>query len=192
MRPTTSSRIVPTSGSRAETPQPTISVRSVSIRLGRVEKEAFAVRNASNQLQSFHTDFAYDLVGRTTEIRYPAKHYGIFGWLDSIVRFEYDGKFIEQVCELGWGSQCDSADVNFVSSTDFDSLGRLSSLTLPMGSRSFEYMSDTHRLAKDEFISSAYQYTRNYVSYDEVGNPHICHRLGVLKPGTRHERSLRL
>ncbi|HIK85696.1 MAG TPA: hypothetical protein EYG08_11340 [Myxococcales bacterium] len=138
--------------------------------LGRVEKEALAIRNASNRLQSFHTDFTYDLLGRTTEIHYPAKHFGIFGWLDSVVRFEYDGKFLEQVCELGWGSRCDSADVNFVSSADFDALGRLSSLTLPTGTRSFEYTTDTHRLAKDEFISSAYQYTRNYLTYDEVGN----------------------
>jgi RHS repeat-associated protein len=138
--------------------------------LGRVEKEELAIRNASNRLQSFHTDYAYDLLGRPIEVHYPAKHFGIFGWLDSIIRFEYEGKFLQRVCEPGWGSDCASADMEFVSSTEFDSLGRLSSLTFPMGTRSFEYTTDTHRLAQDEFISPAYQYTRNYVSYDGVGN----------------------
>ena len=138
--------------------------------LGRVQSERLAVRNASNRLQSFHTDFTYDLAGRVIEILYPAKHFDIFGWRDTVVRYEYDGEFIEQICDLGWGSDCDTATVSYVESVDFDSLGRLSSMTSPAGTRTFEYATDTHRLAKDEFISPAYQYSRNYDAYDGVGN----------------------
>ena len=121
-------------------------------------------------MQSFHTDYTYDLAGRVTEILYPARHYDVYGWQDSAIRYEYDGEFLEQVCDLGGGSDCDSAGLNFVTSTAFDSLGRLSSITSPAGVRNFEYALDTHRLSKDEYTSSSYQYTRDYTDYDGVGN----------------------
>ncbi len=138
--------------------------------LGRVQKEQMAVRGGGNRVWNFHTDYTYDLLGRVREILYPARHFDIYGWRDSVVRYEYDGEFLEQVCDLGSGDDCDSATLKYVTSTDFDSLGRLSAITSPAGTRRFEYTTDTHRLAKDEFSSPAYQYTRDYVDYDGVGN----------------------
>ena len=138
--------------------------------LGRVQKEFIRVQNSSGVYESFYTDYAYDLVGRVTEVVHPAKHYDTGSWQNSIVRYEYDRGFLEQICDLGSAVDCDSATTKYVSSVEFDGLGRQESISFPGGTRTFEYTLDTHRLSKDEFVSPAYEYTRNYASYDGIGN----------------------
>jgi RHS repeat-associated protein len=129
-----------------------------------------AVRNASGSLQSFYTDYTYDLFGRVTEILHPAKHHDSGSWKNTVIRYEYDRGYLTQVCDLGDAANCDSAISKIVSAVGVDSLGRRESITFPGGVRSLAYKSDTHRLSQDDFISSTYQYTRNYESYDGVGN----------------------
>jgi len=138
--------------------------------LGRIRKEQMAVRNASHSLQNFYTDYVYDLLGRITEIVYPAKHYDSGSWKNTIVRYEYDRGYLTRVCDLGDAATCGSAITKLVSAVGFDSLGRRESVTIPGGMRLFAYAPDTHRLTRHEFISSQYQYTRSYDSCDGLGN----------------------
>jgi RHS repeat-associated protein len=138
--------------------------------LGRIQREQMAIRNASGSLQSFYTDYAYDLLGRVTEILHPAKHYDSGSWKNTTIRYEYDRGYLTQVCDLGDAAHCDSAKAKIVSAVGVDSLGRRESITFPGGVRSLAYTPDTHRLARDDFSSPTYRYTRHYESYDGVGN----------------------
>jgi len=138
--------------------------------LGRVQQEEMAVRNAFGLLQNFLTSYRYDLIGRITEVVHPAMHYKAGKWTDTIVRYEYDRGYLNQICDLGEAESCDSAATKYVDLTVFDTLGRPTSFTFPGGVRSFEYTSDTHRISKDEFTAPSYQYTRSYTDYDGVGN----------------------
>jgi RHS repeat-associated protein len=138
--------------------------------LGRVRREQLAVRNAYGFFQSFYTDTEYDLLGRVTQVIHPAKHYEAGDWVDTIVRYEYDRGFLQQICELGEAPDCDSASTKYVSSATYDSLGRPSTLTLPGGVRTLEYDPATQRLARHAFTSSSYQYERSYVAFDGIGN----------------------
>ncbi|HEB88932.1 MAG TPA: hypothetical protein ENI85_05115 [Deltaproteobacteria bacterium] len=138
--------------------------------LGRVARERMAVRNASGLLQEFHTDYSYDLLGRITRILHPAKHYSVFGWEDTAVRYEYVRGFLDQVCEPGSASDCDSAEKRYVSAVGFDDLGQPISISHPGGVRSFEYDPATLRLVRDGFSSATYQYSKSYDERDGLGN----------------------
>jgi RHS repeat-associated protein len=140
--------------------------------LGRVQQEIIRVQNRSDPHEFFYTNYAYDLVGRVTEVVHPAKHYDASSgsWQNSIVRYEYDRGFLDQICDLGSAADCDSATTEYVNSVEFDGLGRQESISFPGGTRTFQYTLDTHRLSKDEVVSPTYEYTRNYTSYDGIGN----------------------
>ena len=140
--------------------------------LGRVRQENMAVRNAAGSLVHFYTDYTYDLLGRVTEVVHPAKHYdpGTGSWQNTTVRYEYDGPFLDKVCDLGSAANCDTATTEYVSAVGFDSLGRREALVFPGGTRTFDYNAE-HRLEQDHFQSiGAYAYTRNYAGYDGIGN----------------------
>jgi RHS repeat-associated protein len=140
--------------------------------LGRVQQESLAVRSSRGALSDFYTDYTYDLLGRVTEVVHPAKHYdeASGSWLNTIVRYEYDGAFLRKICDLGNAPSCDTATTEYVSSVGFDDLGRRTSLVFPGGTRTFSYNPE-HRLTQDSFSSAgSYAYTRNYTEYDGIGN----------------------
>jgi hypothetical protein len=61
-------------------------------------------------------DFEYDVAGRLVEVVYPES---------TTVRYEYEGAYLERVCELGTAQDCsDSGAVAYVSDVTYDALGR--------------------------------------------------------------------
>jgi len=151
-------------------------------RLGRVEEEQLVVNDARGFVyDAFYTAYSYDLTGRVTEVLHPARHAEDGDWVDTRVRYEYDGPFLSKICDLGTSSSCAEATTEFVSDIGFDALGRRTSLTTPSGIRTFTYYEPDqggpdlhlHALKTDSFMASgsgAYAYSRNYDAYDGTGN----------------------
>ena len=115
---------------------------------------------------SLLTDFAYDDLGRVTQIVYPDD--------ETVVNYEYLGDYLDRVCEVGDpGKDCDDPNATFyVSSVEYDGLGRRTKVEMPPGDRTYAYSASTARLTQDNFSSttSGYAIERNYNVWDEVGN----------------------
>jgi RHS repeat-associated protein len=120
-------------------------------------------------------DFAYDELGRVTSVQYPDT--------ETVVRYEYTGAYLTEVCEVTSpsGSCADETAVPYVSGVTYDDLGRRSTVQTPAGMRTYSYLEETHRLAKDQFTSSTsglYDRTLRYAPetdpgsgfYDPLGN----------------------
>lgn len=127
----------------------------------------------------FKKNFEYDLMGRPTMIKHPTV---LHRQIDRLV-YEYDGAFLAHVCDVGSDSGvCGGPTATAIlSSVDYDNLGRVETMHLPGGSRTFTYDRNSERRTSDAFSSTsgddvAYLYTIDDGSggvapaYDALGN----------------------
>jgi RHS repeat-associated protein len=116
----------------------------------------------------FLLDFKYDLLGRQTEITYPGTA--------TVVRYEYNGAYLERVCELGGESDCSGGNAApYITDVVYDTLGRRTEVHTPAGERTFAYDAQNYRLTEDRFDNSQhgpdkYWMQKLYTQYDELGN----------------------
>jgi RHS repeat-associated protein len=113
--------------------------------------------------------YEYDLLGRTTALRYHG--------LGAAIRYEYAGAFLERVCR---GGSCSDSDAQgYVEDIEYDALGRPAAMVLPGGTRTFSYVepadpaADTRRLAGDAFLGSGASgglVSHTYDAHDALGN----------------------
>jgi RHS repeat-associated protein len=100
-----------------------------------------------------------------------------------LLRYEYTGAYLTEVCEVtSLSVSCaDETAVPYVSGVTYDDLGRRATVQTPAGMRTYSYLEETHRLAKDRFTSSTsglYDRTLRYAPetdpgsgfYDPLGN----------------------
>ncbi len=132
---------------------------------GRLEQTRLTVAETNGG--PFLMDYVYDVAGRVVEQVYPES---------TRIRYEYDGASLVRVCDLGDGTACGSSGaVDVVSDVTYDALGRRDQTFLGAGTRDFDYVGSTARLARDRFdgnVSSAdpYSYQLDYTAYDGLGN----------------------
>ena len=140
--------------------------------LGRLEEEQFDARDDGGlPFATFFTAYEYDLAGRVTEVLHPARHLEDGVWVDTRIRYEYDGPFLSKICDVADETSCAGAVHPIVTSMDFDTLGRRTEMVSPAGARKFEYHAGDHRLKLDDFDATGdYGYKRSYDVYDGVGN----------------------
>ncbi|MFQ5426755.1 MAG: hypothetical protein ACE5EV_06720, partial [Gaiellales bacterium] len=124
------------------------------------------------------TDTTYDLLGQVTEIQHPDD--------SSVTSYEYQGRYLQRVCDLGGASDCGGIDaVRYIDSVGYDGLGRRTQVQWDGGTRAYSYDATTHHLAQDRFDantgSSTYWFERNYTAYDELGNLKVV--TGSSQPG---------
>lgn len=114
--------------------------------LGRVIRE---VRWVDTKMMRM--DFELDLMGRPLTVRYPTV---VNGAVDSI-GYVYDGAFLVRVCDLrDDDGDCDGPNAQpIVSNVVYDGLGRIESMALPGGTRTFAYDGNSARRIRDEFAS---------------------------------------
>ena len=150
---------------------------------GRVRQTRLSVREDDELAQwggwsgTYLMDFAYDLAGRPVEIVYPES---------TRVRYEYEGAFLERVCDLGTAADCsDGGVVQYVSDVTYDGLGRRKVTASAAGTRTFSYDGSLPRLSQDRFVGSAspdpYWFELSYDDYDELGN--LTEMTGSSQPG---------
>jgi YD repeat-containing protein len=136
--------------------------------LGRVQRDRLEVDTALTfpSFLTFLTDFEYDLLGQVTQITHPDDA--------TVIRYEYEGRYLERVCDLGGASSCSGTGAEaVVSDVEYDGLGRRWKTHWEGGTRTFTYDADTHRLEQDRFDGTSdppYWFQRNYAAYDELGN----------------------
>lgn len=106
--------------------------------------------------RTYFTDYEYDLLGRPTRIEHPAD--------GSVVGYEYIGGYLDRVCDLGSAAACgDSGTTDYVSSVQYDALGRRSVVSWSGGARTFNYHPANQRLSQDRFDGSGtFWYQRRY------------------------------
>jgi YD repeat-containing protein len=114
---------------------------------------------------TYLTDYEYDLAGRMTRLVAP----------DSTdLRYEYEGAFLDRVCELTPGSiDCDDVDaVRYVDSVTYDDLGRRTHTVTGVGTRLFEYEGARSRLTRDRFDAPGpgYGFEQTFESFHGIGN----------------------
>jgi len=96
-------------------------------------------------------DFEYDLLDRPSLIAYPTV---LNGSIDRVA-YEYDGAFLRRVCDAGGDDgDCDgSGATDFLAFATYDGNGRVASMALPGGVRSFTYHGNSGRRTSDVLAS---------------------------------------
>ncbi|MGH9199767.1 MAG: RHS repeat-associated core domain-containing protein [Vicinamibacterales bacterium] len=141
--------------------------------MGRVASQKLWVADGKTLL----VDFTSDELGRTTTITYPdGSSTGSNVNSTTIVRYEYDGGYLEQVCEVyAAADPCSAASpYRYITDVFYDELGRRKTIATAVGTREYTYDTTTQRLTRDQFTGSAgsapYSRTLDYTLYDPLGN----------------------